>query len=67
VIDPTLDRINIGDFVRVDFHNANYTLTTRSEVLGMPQGPGDGWLLKDVTTGLLRSVSEGCTITKLTA
>ena len=58
--------IKPGDFVRVDFHNANYTLTTRSEVLYVPCATGDSWQLRDVETGLLRYVSEGCTITKLT-
>jgi hypothetical protein len=60
------DQISIGDFVRVDFHNANYTLTTRSEVLYTPNATGDSWRLRDVPTGLIRYVSEGCTITKLT-
>lgn len=54
----------IGDIVAVNFNNAQYTLCNAAEVLGMPCGSGDSWVLKDVEHGVIHYMSEGVTITK---
>ena len=53
------------DIVGVNFHNAAYTLTKNGEVLGLPQATGDSWRIRDLDTGLIHYISEGCTITLL--
>ena len=64
------DRINIGDFVHVDFNNSQFTLCSRAEVLYMPAATGDSWIFKkselhNPEDKTIYYVSEGCTITKL--
>ncbi len=60
------DRINIGDFVHVDFNNAQHTLCKRAEVLyGPPVAVGDSWIFKNTENEEIYYVSEGCTIIKL--
>ena len=57
--------INIGDIVNVSFNNSQYTLCMRAMVLYKPFATGDSWHFKDMDTGKLHYVSEGCTITLL--
>jgi len=57
--------IQLGDFVSVNFHNAQVTLSKRAEVLSLPYNPGESWVVKDVETKIIHYISEGCTITKL--
>ena len=59
------DRIKKGDFVHVDFNNAQFTLCHRAEVLSV-WDPGEPvWIFRDTQTKQLHYVSENCTITKL--
>jgi hypothetical protein len=58
-------KIQEGDFVRVDFNNAQFTLVSRGEVLGYPWATGDSWKIRDTKTGDVHYISEGCTHTKL--
>lgn len=62
----TEDQIKIGDIVHVDFNNAQFTLCSQAEVLALPFATGDSWVFKDMTSGDIHYVSEGCTITKAT-
>ena len=57
------EAIKEGDIVHVDFNNAQFTLCKRAEVLYTPSATGDSWHFKDVDTGKIHYVSEGCTIT----
>lgn len=57
-------RINVGDEVKVNFNNAQYTLSNRARVECMPCATGDSWVFTDLDTGEIHYVSEGCTITK---
>ena len=57
--------IQIGDFVVVNFNNAQHTLSSKAEVLYMPCQAGDHWHFRDAETGQLHYVSEGCTLTLL--
>jgi hypothetical protein len=59
------DRIEVGDIVHVDFNCSQYTLSHEAEVLYKPLGIGDSWHFKDIKTGQIHYVSEGCTISKL--
>ena len=59
-------KIEVGDFVHVDFNCAQFTLCHRAEVIYMPSVTGDSWVFRDTKTGDTHYVSEGCTITKLT-
>ena len=65
---PTLSErdmlIKIGDIVTVNFNNAQTTLCHSAEVILMPCTPEDSWVFKDLQTGDVHYVSEGCTITK---
>ena len=54
-------KIEIGDTVKVAFYGAQITLSHRAEVLYMPYATGDSWHVKDVDTGAIHYVSEGCT------
>lgn len=56
--------IRIGDLVSVSFHNVQFTLSSRAEVLHIPGGTGDSWIFRD-EDGNVHYISEGCTITKL--
>ena len=63
------NQIEIGDIVRVDFHNAQFTLCYEGKVHYMPQATGDSWIIENIGTnieekGKLYYISEGCTITK---
>lgn len=58
-------KIEIGDFVRVNFNNAQITLTPKARVRYKPVATGDSWIFQDVETGDVHYVSEGCTVTKL--
>lgn len=56
--------IKIGDTVKVNFNNAQTTLCSSAEVILMPCAPWDNWVFKDLQTGDVHYVGEGCTITK---
>jgi len=58
------DSIEIGDRVQVDFNQSQITLSKDAEVLHVPCGTGDGWMLKAHDTGFTYYVSEGCTISR---
>ncbi len=54
------------DIVTVNFNNVQYTLCKTARVLHIPSATGDSWQFKDLATGDIHYVSEGCTITKAT-
>ncbi len=56
--------IKEGDKVIVNFNGAQITLCHEAEVLYVPCATGDSWHFRDLKTGELHYVSEGCTITK---
>lgn len=58
-------RIKVGDMVKVDFNNAQFTLCSKAIVLSIPCATGDSWIFEDVSNHQIHYVSEGCTITKL--
>lgn len=58
------DCIAIGDIVSVNINNAQMTLSHKAKVIYAPCATGDSWIFKDLDTGDLHYVSEGCTITK---
>ena len=58
-------RIDVGDFVSVNFHTSRTTLSHRATVLSKPCATGDSWIFKDEESGQIHYVSEGCTISKL--
>lgn len=60
-----MNLIQEGDHVAVNFMTAQYTLSSRAEVVHTPSATGDSWVFRDVATGAIHHVSEGCTITKL--
>ena len=57
--------IEVGDKVRVDFNNSQFTLCHEAVVRAKPQATGDSWQFYSEKSGQLYYVSEGCTITKL--
>lgn len=57
------DLLKVGDYVEVNFNNAQITLCHRAEILYIPVATGDSWHFKDLDTGQIHYVSEGCTIT----
>ena len=57
------EEINIGDTVSVNFNNTKQTLSKEAFVIHMPNATGDSWVFKDIATGAVHYVSEGCTIT----
>ena len=57
-------QIEKGDTVTVNFYNAQTTLCHSAEVIYKPCATGDSWIFKDLQTGDVHYVSEGCTITK---
>ena len=59
-----MDKIIIGDLVKVSFHNAQFTLSECAVVLQIPCATGDSWIFKDKITGAIHYVSEGCTVSK---
>ena len=63
--DMKTDRIEIGNIVRVDFNNAQFTLSSKAIVEYKPCATGDSWIFKDVDTDNIYYVSEGCTLTLL--
>ena len=54
--------IEAGDIVSVNFNNSKFTLSKRAEVIFTPCSIGDNWVFKDIETGDIHYVSEGCTI-----
>ena len=60
-----MSKIKVGDVVKVDFHNAQITLSHKAEVIYMPCQTGDSWVFEDLNNGTIYYVSEGCTLTKL--
>jgi len=60
----TKPQINIGDIVKINFNNAQYTLCRAGRVLYIPQGTGDSWMIEDLDKDKIYYISEGCTITK---
>lgn len=59
------DRIEVGDFVAVNFNGAQLTLCHRAEVIYIPNSAYDCWIFKDTSTGAIHDVTEGCTVTLL--
>lgn len=63
------NKIQVGDFVHVDFNCARFTLCHRAEVLHVPSTMNcveqNYWSFRDTATGQIHYVSEGCTISKL--
>lgn len=55
--------IKKGDIVAVNFYGAQITLSHKAEVMYKPCATGDSWVFKDLETGIIHFVSEGCTIT----
>jgi hypothetical protein len=55
-----------GDIVLVNFHNIGWTLSGRAKVLNVPRATGESWHIKDLETGDIHYISEGCTVTKKT-
>lgn len=53
-----------GDIVAVNFNNAQITLCYEAELISCPCATGDSWIFKDLRTGFLHYVSEGCTVSK---
>lgn len=53
-----------GDIVTVNFNNAQITLCHEAALISTPCATGDSWIFKDVRTGWLHYVSEGCTVSK---
>ncbi len=60
-----LNHIKPGDYVRVNFNNAQFTLTAHAKVEYTPVATGDSWIFEDTLTKEIHYVSEGCTVTKL--
>ena len=58
--------IEVGDWVIVNFNNAQFTLSGKTQVKWIPAATGDSWIFED-EVGEVHYVSEGCTITKLLA
>ena len=58
------DKIIKGDIVEVNFHNSQYTLTHKGEVIYIPVATGDSWIIKCLVTGDVHHISEGCSIVK---
>jgi len=56
--------IKKGDIVTVNFNNAQITLCHRAEVIYKPYASDDCWIFKELSTGDVHYVSEGCTVTK---
>jgi len=61
-----MNEIKEGDIVSVNFHGSQFTLCTRGEVLYIPIATGDSWKIRDLATGNIHYISEGCTICKST-
>lgn len=59
------DRISIGDFVSINFNNAQLTLSKKARVEYVPLEARDCWIVKDEETGQIHYISESCTITKI--
>ncbi len=63
------EEITVGDLVRVNFNNAQFTLGKLMTVLYKPCATGDSWIFRDELSDppnkTIHYVSEGCTITKL--
>lgn len=59
-----LEKLEIGDIVKVDCNNAQITLAFKAEVLHIPGATGDSWRFLNLLTNELIYVSEGITITK---
>ena len=57
--------IKIGDYVSVNFNNAQLTLCHIARVKYIPVATGDSWIFEDKATGTIHYVSEGCTISKV--
>ena len=58
-------KIEIGDCVCINFNNAQHTLCSRALVEHVPYSTGESWIFKDLDSGAIHYVSEGCTITLL--
>jgi len=60
------DKIEIGDIVKVEFNNSQFTLCFEAVVKHIPSATGDSWIFKDLRgERRIHYVSEGCTITLL--
>lgn len=57
--------INVGDEVVVNFNGSKRTLCSRARVDHIPVATGDSWIFKDLESGEIHYVSEGCTVTKM--
>lgn len=59
-----MDEIKEGNIVTVNFNNIEVTWCAKARVLHVPCATGDSWHLKDIETGVIHYISEGCTISK---
>lgn len=57
--------IEPGDHVRVNFNQAQMTLSSRAVVVAKPEQACEYWIFQDVKTSEVHYVSEPCTITLL--
>jgi len=60
-----IDRIEVGDSVRIDINGSQGIVTNNAWVVGIRFAPGDSWDVRDKVTGKLICISEGCTVTLL--
>lgn len=69
-----LEKLEVGDIVRVEFNNANHTLCKEAMILHIPSATGESWIFReierfrkrdsnDIIGYKLHYVSEGCTVT----
>jgi len=56
--------IGPNDVVIVSFQNSQSVLCHKATVIHQPENPGESWIFKDLETGIIHYVSEGCTVTK---
>lgn len=47
------------------FHGAQKTLCHNATVLHLPTATGDSWIVRDIDSGYVYYISEGCTVSKL--
>lgn len=59
------EKLEINDIVHVDINNAQMTLCHKARLLRIPAATGDSWIFRNMQTGQLHYVSEGCTVSSL--
>jgi len=58
-------RINETDIVKIEICSINKVISNKAIVFNVPNATGDGWTVRDIETGTLMHISEGCTVTLL--